>query len=135
MGHSVSNDFEKRGEQWTYQMENGQTKYKVGFPPRRNFIGEFNERFNETFFADDPLRPYKDKPLSRKLLLCLQFFFPILDWARHYDLRKFKGDLIAGLTIASLCIPQVQLINLYQIKKKEKFLLFIFFSFHLVFLF
>ncbi|KAF3322990.1 sulfate transporter 1.2-like protein [Carex littledalei] len=106
MGHSVSDDFENRGEQLMHQIENGQTKYKVGFPPRRNFIGEFNERFNETFFADDPLRPYKDKPLSKKLLLGLQFFFPILDWARHYDLRKFKGDLIAGLTIASLCIPQ-----------------------------
>ncbi|KAK3149843.1 hypothetical protein QOZ80_3AG0223800 [Eleusine coracana subsp. coracana] len=26
--------------------------------------------------------------------------------ARHYTLAKFKGDLIAGLTIASLCIPQ-----------------------------
>ncbi|GJM96033.1 hypothetical protein PR202_ga12837 [Eleusine coracana subsp. coracana] len=25
---------------------------------------------------------------------------------RHYTLAKFKGDLIAGLTIASLCIPQ-----------------------------
>ncbi|KAJ3700086.1 hypothetical protein LUZ61_003791 [Rhynchospora tenuis] len=106
MGHSVSDDFENRGEQWTYQTENGQTKYKVGFPPKRNLFGEFHERFNETFFADDPLRPYKDKPLSRKLLLCLQFFFPILDWGRHYDLKKFKGDLIAGLTIASLCIPQ-----------------------------
>ncbi|XP_078160059.1 sulfate transporter 1;2 isoform X4 [Carex rostrata] len=106
MGHSVTDEFENRGEQLMDQIENGQTKYKVGFPPRRNFIGEFNERFNETFFADDPLRPYKDKPLSKKLLLGLQFFFPILDWSRHYDLRKFKGDLIAGLTIASLCIPQ-----------------------------
>ncbi|KAJ1699581.1 hypothetical protein LUZ63_008093 [Rhynchospora breviuscula] len=106
MGHSVSDDFENRGEQCTYQIENGQTKYKVGFPPKRNLFGEFHERFNETFFADDPLRPYKDKPLSSKLLLCLQFFFPILDWGRHYDLKKFKGDLIAGLTIASLCIPQ-----------------------------
>ncbi|KAG9129559.1 hypothetical protein Leryth_023899 [Lithospermum erythrorhizon] len=32
--------------------------------------------------------------------------FPILEWGRKYNLTKFRGDLIAGLTIASLCIPQ-----------------------------
>jgi hypothetical protein len=30
----------------------------------------------------------------------------MLDWGRNYTLGKFKGDLIAGMTIASLCIPQ-----------------------------
>lgn len=36
----------------------------------------------------------------------LEFLFPIFGWGRDYSLNKFKGDLIAGLTIASLCIPQ-----------------------------
>ncbi|KAJ9560464.1 hypothetical protein OSB04_005624 [Centaurea solstitialis] len=39
-------------------------------------------------------------------MLGLQAMFPILEWGRNYDLNKFKGDLIAGLTIASICIPQ-----------------------------
>lgn len=81
--------------------------HKVGFPPQRKFVKEFKDTLKETFFSDDPLRPYKDQPRSRKLVLGLQFLFPILDWGRNYNFTKFKGDVIAGLTIASLCIPQV----------------------------
>ncbi|KAH6757379.1 hypothetical protein C2S51_038853 [Perilla frutescens var. frutescens] len=32
--------------------------------------------------------------------------FPIIEWGRHYTLQFFKADLIAGITIASLAIPQ-----------------------------
>ncbi|KAK4401896.1 Sulfate transporter 1.3 [Sesamum angolense] len=56
---------------------------------------EFKFTFKETFFHDDPLRRFKDQPR-----------FPILEWGRRYELSMFKGDLIAGITIASLCIPQ-----------------------------
>lgn len=80
--------------------------YKVGFPPRKKLMKEFAETLKETFFSDDPLRPYKDQSKTRKLVLGMQSLFPILEWGRHYTLAKFKGDLIAGLTIASLCIPQ-----------------------------
>jgi len=71
-------------------------------------MSEFTETLKETFFADDPLRSYKDQPKSRKIALGIQSMFPVLQWGREYSLTKFKGDLIAGLTIASLCIPQVQ---------------------------
>lgn len=37
----------------------------------------------------------------------LQGLFPILSWGRNYKASKFKNDLMAGLTLASLCIPQV----------------------------
>lgn len=93
------------------QMESNKSIHKVGLPTRRNFIREFGDALKETFFADDPLRPYKDQPKSRKLVLGLQFLFPVLDWGRSYNLSKFKGDVISGLTIASLCIPQVCLLN------------------------
>lgn len=33
--------------------------------------------------------------------------FPILKWGRNYKFSKFKRDLMAGLTLASLSIPQV----------------------------
>lgn len=37
----------------------------------------------------------------------LQSLFPILSWLRNYKASKFKDDLLAGLTLASLSIPQV----------------------------
>ncbi|KAK9286960.1 hypothetical protein L1049_015368 [Liquidambar formosana] len=80
--------------------------HKVVVPPKQNPLKEFTATVKETFFADDPLRHFKDQPRSRKIVLGLQTIFPILEWGREYNLKKFKGDLIAGLTIASLCIPQ-----------------------------
>ncbi|XP_010261543.1 PREDICTED: sulfate transporter 1.2-like [Nelumbo nucifera] len=80
--------------------------HKVGVPSPQNLLKDFKETVKETLFPDDPLRPFKDQPRSRKLILGLQAIFPIFEWGRDYSLAKFKGDLIAGLTIASLCIPQ-----------------------------
>ncbi|XP_030459302.2 sulfate transporter 1.3-like [Syzygium oleosum] len=80
--------------------------HKVGIPPKQNLLQEFTATVKETFFADDPLRQFKDQPRSRKFIIGIQSVFPILEWGRRYNLTKFKGDLIAGLTIASLCIPQ-----------------------------
>uniref|UniRef100_A0A5B6ZZ05 Putative sulfate transporter 1.3-like n=1 Tax=Davidia involucrata TaxID=16924 RepID=A0A5B6ZZ05_DAVIN len=80
--------------------------HKVGVLPKQNLFKEFTATVKETFFADDPLRPFKDQPRSRKFILGMQAIFPILEWGQSYNLTKFRGDLIAGLTIASLCIPQ-----------------------------
>ena len=81
--------------------------HKVGLPPKQKLFSEFKATVKETFFADDPLRPFKDQPRSKMFILGLQAIFPIFEWGRSYNLAKFRGDLIAGLTIASLCIPQV----------------------------
>lgn len=81
--------------------------HKMGVPPKQSLVNEFKFTIKETFFHDDPLRPFKDQPKSRMCLLGIRAIFPILDWGRHYKFHMFKGDLIAGLTIASLCIPQV----------------------------
>lgn len=86
--------------------DNTYDSYKVGFPPKKGALAEFTDGVKETFFSDDPLRAFKDQPKSKKLWLGLQQLFPILDWGRGYTLGKFKGDFIAGITIASLCIPQ-----------------------------
>ncbi|XP_068305594.1 sulfate transporter 1.2-like [Pyrus communis] len=80
--------------------------HKVGVPPKQNLFKEFSNTVKETFFSDDPLRPFKHQPKSRKFILGVQAIFPIFEWGRGYNLLKFRGDLIAGLTIASLCIPQ-----------------------------
>lgn len=88
------------------QLENVPYVHKVGKPPKQKLLNEFTATLKETFLPDDPLRPFKDQPVRKKFVLGLQTLFPILDWGRDYSFSKFKGDLIAGLTIASLCIPQ-----------------------------
>lgn len=41
------------------------------------------------------------------VLTALQCVFPVLQWGRSYTLKSFKSDVMAGLTLASLGIPQV----------------------------
>ncbi|KAI3752838.1 hypothetical protein L2E82_24876 [Cichorium intybus] len=80
--------------------------HKVGKPPKQDLLKEIKTALKETFLSDDPLKPFKDQPRKKKLVLGFQTLFPILEWGRDYSFSKFKGDLIAGCTIASLCIPQ-----------------------------
>ncbi|XP_042417397.1 sulfate transporter 3.1-like [Zingiber officinale] len=79
---------------------------RVPVPPGRPFLDTFKANLKETFFPDDPLRQFRHQPAPRKLVLGLKYFFPILDWAPTYTFSFFKSDLIAGVTIASLAIPQ-----------------------------
>ncbi|KAK8562722.1 hypothetical protein V6N12_010792 [Hibiscus sabdariffa] len=77
-----------------------------GSASEANLLKEIAVAAKESLFADEPLRQFNDQPNSRKFILGLQAIFPIFEWGRDYNLSKFKGNLIAGLTIASLCIPQ-----------------------------
>ncbi|KAK7396386.1 hypothetical protein VNO78_17357 [Psophocarpus tetragonolobus] len=79
---------------------------KVGMPPPQPFLNSLKYSLKETFFPDDPFRKFKNQPASKRFLLGLHYFFPILEWAPKYTLHFFKSDLIAGITIASLAIPQ-----------------------------
>jgi high affinity sulfate transporter 1 len=83
--------------------------HKVSSPPKQTLFQDIKHNFNETFFHDDPFGKFKNQTVSRKFVLGLRSVFPIFDWGRSYNLKSFKGDLIAGLTIASLCIPQVDI--------------------------
>lgn len=44
---------------------------------------------------------------SGRAMSFLQGLFPIFSWGKGYRVSKFKNDLMAGLTLASLSIPQV----------------------------
>ncbi|KAE9605897.1 putative SLC26A/SulP transporter [Lupinus albus] len=48
----------------------------------------------------------KKKTCQGHVVSFLQSLFPILSWLRNYKASKFKDDLLAGLTLASLSIPQ-----------------------------
>ncbi|KAK2965406.1 hypothetical protein RJ640_001483 [Escallonia rubra] len=80
--------------------------HKVVPPPHISTIHKLKTRLKETFFPDDPLRQFKGQPLAKKWLLGAQYVFPILKWGPSYNLTLFKSDIVSGLTIASLAIPQ-----------------------------
>lgn len=66
-------------------------------PPWHELVG-----FLRKFILPDPT-----KPPSKRVLSFVKGMFLILHWSRSYKAMKFKKDLMAGLTLASLCIPQV----------------------------
>ncbi|XP_022722611.1 sulfate transporter 3.1-like [Durio zibethinus] len=84
----------------------GQCPRRVPVPPSKPFLKSLQTSLKETFFPDDPFRQFKNQPTSRKFLLGFQYFVPILEWAPRYTFDFFKADLIAGITIASLAVPQ-----------------------------
>ncbi|CAL9023688.1 unnamed protein product [Prunus brigantina] len=84
----------------------GESRHRVAIPPPQPFVKTLKNSLKETFFPDDPLRQFKNQPASRKLVLGLQYFFPIFEWGPRYTLDFLKSDLISGITIASLSIPQ-----------------------------
>uniref|UniRef100_A0A2N9H1U9 STAS domain-containing protein n=1 Tax=Fagus sylvatica TaxID=28930 RepID=A0A2N9H1U9_FAGSY len=61
----------------------------------------------ETFFPDDPFKAFKnEKPAIRRVTKALQYFIPIFEWLPKYNFKLFQYDLLAGITITSLAIPQ-----------------------------
>ncbi|KAJ6769014.1 SULFATE TRANSPORTER [Salix koriyanagi] len=78
----------------------------VAIPPEKTFLESVKLGIKETLFPDDPFRQFKNQPASRKFILGIQYFVPILEWAPRYTFELFKADLIAGITIASLAVPQ-----------------------------
>ncbi|KAK7368233.1 hypothetical protein VNO80_10257 [Phaseolus coccineus] len=80
--------------------------HQVVPPPYKSSLQKFITKIKEILFPDDPLRQFKGQPLHRKLILGAQYVFPLLQWAPTYSFKLFKSDLISGLTIASLAIPQ-----------------------------
>ncbi|KAL6184972.1 hypothetical protein ACLB2K_041107 [Fragaria x ananassa] len=79
---------------------------QVVIPPPKPLLTAVKSSMRETFFSDDPFRRFKNQPGSRKVILGLQYFFTILEWAPRYKLSYLKSDIIAGVTISSLAVPQ-----------------------------
>jgi len=91
--------------------------HKVQLPPERTTLQKLRHRLSEIFFPDDPLHRFKNQTCLMKLLLALQYLFPIFQWAPLYNLSLLRSDIISGLTIASLAIPQVSLFSFSQYSK------------------
>lgn len=80
--------------------------HRVAIPPKKPFFHSLSSNLKETFFPDDPFKQFKNQPLPTQILLWLKYFIPFLDWAPRYTFDFFKADLVAGITIASLAVPQ-----------------------------
>jgi sulfate transporter 3 len=89
-----------------YPSSSTERLHRVAIPPPQPFVKSLKNSLKETFFPDDPLRQFKKQPPSVKFVLGLKYLFPIVEWAPRYTLDFLKSDLIAGITIASLAIPQ-----------------------------
>ena len=94
--------------------DESQPKYyyrRVSIPKKPTFAKELASTVQETLFPEGIFRKLPEASSSggrpeNSLYLALSYIFPILRWIRGYDIRTFKDDLIAGLTIGSLAIPQ-----------------------------
>lgn len=79
---------------------------RVDLTKPRPFVPSLVSDLKETFFPDDPFLSFKDLSTGRRVWGTFQYYVPILEWAPRYTLSKFRYDLLAGITIASLAIPQ-----------------------------
>lgn len=75
-------------------------------PPHKSTVAKLKTKLKETFFPDDPLRQFRGQPNRTKLIRAAQYIFPILQWCPEYSFSLLKSDVVSGLTIASLAIPQ-----------------------------
>ncbi|KAL5975157.1 hypothetical protein ACLOJK_031836 [Asimina triloba] len=78
----------------------------VNFSATRSSRKAFTASFKETFFPDDPFRQFKGQPPLRCTYNILKYLIPALEWLPQYNFRLFRYDLLSGITIASLAIPQ-----------------------------
>lgn len=79
---------------------------EVNFAPPRSCCTVLADKLKETLFPDDPFHELKNQPFTYKAKKVIQYFVPIFDWLPNYNLALFKYDLLSGITIASLAIPQ-----------------------------
>ncbi|CDY21893.1 BnaC01g35550D [Brassica napus] len=80
--------------------------HSVCLPPKKTALQKLKKRFGDVFFPDDPLERFRNQTWRNRMILGLQSLFPIFTWGSQYDLKLLRSDVVSGLTIASLAIPQ-----------------------------
>lgn len=79
---------------------------RVNLSRSRNFSTIFVSSLKETLFPDDPFSQFQEQTPLNKFFSTLKYYVPMLEWLPNYSLKLFKFDLLSGITIASLAIPQ-----------------------------
>ncbi|KAE7998768.1 hypothetical protein FH972_003279 [Carpinus fangiana] len=83
-----------------------ESEHLVSFAPPRSFATTLKSDLKETFFPEDPFRQFRNEKPAARVKKALQFFVPIFEWLPKYNLKLLRYDLLAGVTITSLAIPQ-----------------------------
>ncbi|AES72253.1 putative SLC26A/SulP transporter [Medicago truncatula] len=82
--------------QWVLNAPEPPSPWHVALDSFRKTVSNYREKTSSL----------SDQSCGTLLLSVLHVVFPILVWGRSYTVAKFRKDFLAGLTIASLCIPQ-----------------------------
>ncbi|RWW73554.1 hypothetical protein BHE74_00018575 [Ensete ventricosum] len=88
------------------QQQQRHHRIKVNLTNSRSSLASFGCDLKETFLPDDPFRDLKHQSGCGAACSLVKYFVPMLEWAPRYTLGKFRSDLLAGITIATLAIPQ-----------------------------
>ncbi|KAI3684255.1 hypothetical protein L6452_33476 [Arctium lappa] len=80
--------------------------HDVRLPPQKTTFQKLRHKLSEVFFPDDPLQGFKNETRFNKIVFAFHFIFPIFRWAPNYNFTLLRSDVVSGLTIASLAIPQ-----------------------------
>uniref|UniRef100_A0A7N0T866 STAS domain-containing protein n=1 Tax=Kalanchoe fedtschenkoi TaxID=63787 RepID=A0A7N0T866_KALFE len=78
----------------------------VNFSDPRNYSKVLKSDVKEALFPDDPFRQFRHPSKLQQFKNGLSYFIPMVEWFPNYTLSLFKFDLLSGITIASLAIPQ-----------------------------
>ena len=80
---------------------------RVPVPPPRSLLSTVGAKLKETLFPDDPFRAVAREPAGRRRALAvLRYLLPCLEWLPSYSFARLRSDVVSGVTIASLAVPQ-----------------------------
>uniref|UniRef100_A0A7N0ZSG9 STAS domain-containing protein n=1 Tax=Kalanchoe fedtschenkoi TaxID=63787 RepID=A0A7N0ZSG9_KALFE len=85
-------------------MSDGRVPVNFGDP--RKYSKVLKSDVKEALFPDDPFRQFRHPSKLQRFKNGLCYFVPMVEWLPNYTLSLFKFDLLSGITIASLAIPQ-----------------------------
>ncbi|GBG85243.1 hypothetical protein CBR_g39809 [Chara braunii] len=88
-----------------YDVREDSAECKVAIPPKRAILDDAMSILPVTA-ARDPFKDFRGKRRREQIKLLIYSIFPIVEWIQRYSWKLFRDDLIAGLTIASLAVPQ-----------------------------
>lgn len=69
----------------------------------------FSVQSSDTFVEEEPTTAewlLELLPSGQELLEYIRSLFPFLNWIGHYNLQWFLGDLVAGVTVGAVVVPQ-----------------------------
>ncbi|KAL2014950.1 hypothetical protein VTK56DRAFT_6731 [Thermocarpiscus australiensis] len=80
--------------------------YREGDSPGASML---SDQTGHTFVEDEPKVIdffYDHIPSGHQVFDYLRSLFPFLSWIGHYNLQWLIGDLVAGITIGAVVVPQ-----------------------------